>query len=436
MEIETLRTKLLAAVPDYMAEIAPGPLIRRYLEKNPAPPLPAGPKALLSLGKAAGAMTATLADTFDVAPAHTLSILPEGYPPPPPSYPLFWGSHPLPDRRSLEAFERLREFIHTLPDERLLVVALSGGSSSLVVQPLPPVGLEDKVSLSKRLIESGAPIETVNALRIHLSSFKGGGLARMIGSRPSLTYILSDIPGDGASLVGSSPMFSVLRDGPGMLSALELWLGDTIPEPVRRLLLSLPSLPPPPPASQALFGGVLASSKTLISAMQKIFLPIAPLSGLPLHILSEELCGEAREVGRVLASQIRWHAPTHPEGALWAASGETTVTLFQGSPGRGGRTQELALSLALSLSKTSALVLSLASDGSDGNSGLAGALLPSAPFCNPRLAHEGQEALSRHDSGEFLERHGWGIRTGPSGTNLNDLLMVVYPPSSPPRSPL
>jgi len=433
MEREDLRARLLAAIPDYMAEIAPGLLIRHHLEKNPAPPLPTGPKALLSLGKAAGAMTASFAEAFGIDPAASLSILPEGYPPPPPSFPLFSGSHPLPDRRSLEAFLRIRDFTENLPDGMPLVVALSGGSSSLVVHPVPPVDLEDKVLISKRLMESGAPIETINALRIHLSAFKGGGLARMIASRPSLTYILSDIPGDGAPLVGSSPMFSIPRDGPGMLSELEFWLKDGIPDPVRRLLLSLPPGPPPALPSHALFGGVLASSKTLIATMKRVFLPIPPLSELPLHILSEELCGEAREVGRVLASQIRWQTTTHLKGGLWAASGETTVTLSRTDPGKGGRTLELALSLALSLQKTSALILSLASDGVDGNSGLAGALLPSDIFHTKRLFHEGQEALSRHDSGGFLERHGLGIKTGPSGTNLNDLLMVVVLPSFTPR---
>lgn len=414
-----------------MADIAPGTLLRRHLKDHPLPDsfLPGG---ILSMGKAAGFLTEALAEFFSLSSAQTLSILPEGYPRPSLNFPLFEGAHPLPDRRSLEAFERIQRFINGIPPSSPVVIALSGGSSSLIASPVPPVTLEEKTLVSRQLIEAGAPIGTLNSLRIHLSQFKGGGLARMISPRPHVTFVLSDIPGPGVSLVGSAPMTPIHRNGPRLLEELQLFIPlEKIPSSVRNTLLGQSQDPflTAPPSDSPLW--VIGSSRSLIRSMKVHFAKIPEISDLPLHLLTDELCGESREAGRVLASLIAWQASSSPSdrtGGIWAASGETTVTLTGGPTGKGGRTLELALSLAISLFPLPALVLSLASDGFDGNSGLAGALVPTSFFSSPQRRIEGQLALRHHDSGHFLEENGFEIRTGPSGTNVNDLLLViVYP---------
>ena len=431
MEEDRLRRRILEKIPEFMADIAPGILLRSHLKDHPLPDsfLPGG---ILSMGKAAGFLTEALAEFFSLSSAQTLSILPEGYPRPPLNFPFFEGAHPLPDRRSLEAFERIRNFINGIPPSSPMVIALSGGSSSLIASPVPPVTLEEKTLVSRQLIEAGAPIETLNSLRLHLSQFKGGGLARIISPRPHVTFVLSDIPGTGVSLVGSAPMTPIHRNGPRLLEELRLFISlEKIPSSVRNTLLGQSQDPflADPPSDSPLW--VIGSSRSLIRSMKVHFATIPEISGLPLHLLTDELCGESREAGRVLASLIAWQASSSPSihtGGIWAASGETTVTLTGGPTGKGGRTLELALSLAISLFPLPALVLSLASDGFDGNSGLAGALVPTSFFSSPQRRIEGQLALRHHDSGHFLEENGFGIRTGPSGTNVNDLLLViVYP---------
>ena len=438
MEEDRLRRRIIEKIPEFMADIAPGILLRRHLKDHPLPEsfLPGG---ILSMGKAAGPLTEALAEIFPLSSAQTLSILPEGYPRPSLDFPFFEGAHPLPDRRSLEAFDRIQHFIHGIPPSSPVVIALSGGSSSLIASPIPPVTLEEKTLVSRQLMEAGAPIETLNSLRIHLSQFKGGGLARMLSPRPHVTFVLSDIPGAGVSLVGSAPMTPVHRDGPRLLEELGLFLPlEKIPSSVRNILLGRsqdPFLTDPLSDSPL---RVIGSSTSLIRSMNSHFMRIPEISALPLHILTDELCGESREAGRILASLIAWEArssPKDPTGGIWAASGETTVSLTGGPTGKGGRTLELGLSLAISLFPLPALVLSLASDGFDGNSGLAGTLVPTSFFSSPQRRIEGQLALRHHDSGRFLEENGLEIRTGPSGTNVNDLLMVVVSPRFSQRTP-
>ena len=433
MEESFLRQQLLEAIPAFMARVAPGALLRTHLAEDPLPSS-FRPGSLLSLGKAAGAMAETLADLLSISPRNTLSILPEGYPRPPASFPVQEGAHPLPDPRSLEAFHKIQAFIATIPKDDSVVVALSGGSSSLVAAPIPPVTLEDKIRVTRSLMEAGAPIATINALRLHLSKFKGGGLDQMLSPHPHLTFVLSDIPGPGAPLVGSSPMVAIPRNGPQILEEINLFLSpEIIPPTVRQLLEALPPQNLSPKTFPESPLRVVGSSASLIEALTDTLMKISEISPLPLHSLTTELRGEAREAGRVLASIISWgsqRAEARHQGSVWAASGETTVTLTGTPSGKGGRTLELALALALSLTPVPALVLSLASDGFDGNSGAAGALIPTSFFSSSRRCIEGELALRSHDSGGFLGRHGLTMKTGPSGTNVNDLLMVIVFPAS------
>ncbi|MCL4484725.1 MAG: DUF4147 domain-containing protein [Nitrospirae bacterium] len=426
---ESIVRNLRTSLPSFFTRISPVSLVEDHFRRFPPPSDLPPPEALISLGKAAGGLTISLSRHFGIPPEKTLSVLPTGYPSPPSDFPCLYGPHPLPDRQSLLTLEGIQDFVHRLSSRTSVLVAISGGSSSLVADPVPPVTIEEKALVTRKLMNAGAPIEIINTLRIHLSRIKGGGLASLISPRPSLAYTLSDIPGISSGLVGSSLMAPVRRDGPRMLAILEEWLKSEIPDSIRSVLNegSLPDFSAGL-SVQNRDGGILASSDTLLSLGQEIFIDGTPQASLPRRILTGELKGEAREAGRVLASLILWQTRMTRRGSVWLCSGETTVQLGEkAGPGRGGRSLELGLSLASALSGIESVVLSLATDGWDGNSSLAGMIAISRPLSDPFLLQEAHLALSSHDTASFLERHGLEVRTGRTGTNLNDLLVVVVP---------
>jgi hydroxypyruvate reductase len=416
-------------IPDFYRRISPESLLQDYLRKNPPPEGYRYPNAILSLGKAAGGLTAGLSAHFQIPPERTLSVLPHGYPPPPSPFPCVFGSHPVPDSTSFETLIRTKRFLGSLPDKGILLVALSGGSSSILADPVPNVTIGEKALMTQRLIESGAPIEVINALRIHLSTIKGGGLSALIAPRKCLYYIFSDIPGSDPTLVGSAPLITVRRNGQEALGSLEFWLKENIPDSVSSALKSPVAFQPDIPLGYAPhFGGTIASSETLLSLSRKSFLTPEISGKIRIHILTDRLKGEARDAGSVISSLILWQSRTNPGWSAWIASGETTVRLPSGLHGQGGRSLELGLSLALELRKRKAIVLSLATDGWDGNSGLAGALIGAGSMASPQVFREAMDALASHDTGPFLRHHSMGIETGPSGSNLNDLVLILLPP--------
>lgn len=416
-------------IPDFYRRISPESLLLAYLRKNPPPEGYRCPDAILSLGKAAGGLTAGLSTYFKIPPEQTLSILPVGYPPPQSSFPCVFGSHPVPDSTSFETLIRAKLFLGNLPDNGVLLVALSGGSSSILSDPIPNVTIGEKALLTRRLIESGAPIEVINTLRIHLSTIKGGGLSALIAPRKCLYYVFSDIPGSDPTLVGSAPMTKMGRNGQEALASLEFWLKDSIPDSVSSALKSPVAYQPELPLGYAPhFGGTIASSETLLSLSRKSFLTPEISGKIRVHFLTDRLKGEARDAGAVISSLILWQSRTTPGWSAWIASGETTVRLPSSLHGKGGRSLELGLSLALELRKRKAIVLSLATDGWDGNSGLAGALIGAGALTSPQVYRGAMNALASHDTGPFLRHHSMGIETGPSGSNLNDLVLVLLPP--------
>ncbi len=425
--VEDIAEFLRIKIPSFLSRVSPEPLVEEFFRFHAVPQSIPLPEALISLGKAAGGLTISFANTFNIPPDKTLTVLPDGYPSPSPDFPALFGPHPFPSQQSLRTLGGIRNFIESLPGRMAVAVAISGGSSSLVADPVFPVSVEEKALMTQRLMEAGAPIEVINNLRIHLSRIKGGGLASLLFPRPSITYLFSDIPGEAAALVGSSLMFPTQRNGPLMLQILERWLDRIIPQSIRQALSETPLLDFSDRISpQSLFGGIIASSETLLPVAMKVFIEGSDWENLPRHLLTGELRGEAREAGKVLASQILWNARRTGEGSVWLCSGETTVRM-EGKkiPGRGGRSLELGLSLAMALSPINAAVLSLATDGWDGNSSLAGMVATTRPLADPILAQEASQALDSHDTAPFLERRGMAVKTGKTGSNLNDLLVVV-----------
>jgi len=307
---------------------------------------------------------------------NALVVLPKGFPAPAKraGVRVLYAAHPTPDSSSVRAARAaLRYFSHFGRGDVLLCL-LSGGSSSLLCLPRPGLTLERKVRAVERLVRSGAPIAEVNRLRTSLSAIKGGKLGRSTAAR-LVTLVVSDVPGDHPSLVGSGP---TIRRRAGDLTR------------------------------------VVASNRSGLAGAERE----ARRRGFSPRVRRSRLQGEAREVGRHLGRAVERLAPR--EALL--AGGETTVKLPRALPGRGGRNLEVALAAALSMERNPGGALFAAgSDGRDGSSRAAGAIAGEGTLRRAReLGLDPRRALSRHDTEPFFEKVGGLVVTGPTGTNVAD----------------
>jgi glycerate 2-kinase len=407
-------------IPEFLAALSPERLLAdTRIDLSSAGD---GPLYLLSTGKASASLTRALSGRFGIPAGQTLTILPEGYPPP--DSPHVFGSHPLPTGKSRRAASRALSFVEGIPVDGFLICAISGGTSSLMSLPAPSISHKDKARVLKALMERGAPIEVLNAVRTHLSSIKGGGLLKSFRGRAAATVLLSDTPCLPPEVVGSGPSIPVPRNGPKTLEILEEWLpGKDIPHTVKAALSGMNVAAGSWPFRQ-MPPFVLGDSSTVVMKARDFFVP----EGTVFEVLTPCLKGEAREAGTVLASLLLPRIARENGPMCFLASGETTVSIGK-KRGIGGRTFELGLSLGASLGRVRAVVGCLATDGMDGNSGMAGVLFASDRLTRGALLGKLRTALASHDAGGFAERHGFAVRTGPTETNLNDLLWVYVPPS-------
>jgi glycerate 2-kinase len=345
------------------------------------------------------------------------------------------GGHPLPDRQSLAAGERVLRWLGELPPGAPLLAMVSGGSSACVEAPAGGLTLEELVATQRALLGSGLPIHAFNAVRKHLSAFKGGGALR--ASRgPVLALLLSDVPGDDPGTIGSGPFAADPTTYAEALAAVE---SLPVPERVRQRLAAgargeLPETVKPGDPELARIESVLVGSvATAVEAAA------GEARRGSFAVATGELAGEAAEAGRRLVERGR-ALVSGSGGSAGSASarlalilgGETTVTLGP-APGRGGRNQELALAAARELAGGSGeLVLTLATDGEDGPTRYAGAIVDGATWAAiQRAGVDPAAALAGHDSQRALATlPGALLETGRTGTNVGDL--AVYLRLAPP----
>ena len=341
------------------------------------------------------------------------------------------GTHPIPSEMNLRSTERLLSISGGLSKGDLVITLISGGGSALFAYPAPGITLEDKGETTKLLLAAGATIRETNCVRKHISAVKGGQLARHIHPARVLGLILSDVVGDDLSSIASGPTSpdpSTYGDAWAILGRYRLI--DRVPESVsRRIRMGLEGrIPDTPKPGDAIFEGVrnviVANNMRALSAMAKR----AESLGLRAMIATSYLEGEAREVGRVvgsIAKQIRYMGqPLGPPCAI-LFGGEPTVTLR--GRGRGGRNQELALSTAISIAGLrNTWFASIGSDGIDGATDAAGAIVSGETF-EEALGRglDPMEFLEENNSHEILKELGCLIYTGPTGTNVNDLAILL-----------
>ncbi len=381
-------------------------------------------------GKASGAMAAALERQFGARLEGGLVAVNEGRAGQTKRVRLLEARHPVPDHRSENAARRMVRLLESLTDRDLVLMALSGGASSLLAAPAAGLTLKEKQLTTRLLLRSGAPIQDVNTVRKHISAIKGGRLA---GATPAtvIALVLSDVPGDDPAIVGSGPMApdpSTFADAKRVLDTFDV--RHRIPPAVRRhvdrgIRGRIPETPKPGEARfSRIQHHVIGNNRAAIERMAQQ----ARTLGLRPLILTTTLCGEAREIGRLfghLAREMRVSGnPVRPPACL-LAGGELTVAVK--GKGMGGRAQEFALAAAPSLEGLSRVfVAGFGTDGTDGPTPAAGAIADGRTVS--RAGQKGMNldaALVENDSYRFFHRTGGHVVTGPTGTNVNDVYMIL-----------
>ena len=395
------------------------------------PPQPAGRLVIFAIGKAAASMAAAAEAHYarhaPEAAISGLAITRYGHRRPTRHVEIVEASHPVPDAAGLAASERMLAMARTLGPDDLALVLLSGGGSALATLPVEGVSLEDKQALTRALLASGAPIANINCVRKHLSRIKGGRLAEAIAPAPIVTLAISDVAGDDPSVIASGPTVpdpTTREDALNILDRFEIEL----PPHIRVALISAPESPKPGASAfrNARYEIVASGAVALRAAAER-----AEMQGCAVTNLGDRIEGEARDIAAAHA-RLALDARARGERRVILSGGETTITIEDPScAGRGGRNQEYALALGLTLQGASGIsALAADTDGIDGGWGAsddpAGALLlPDTLARAGALSLDPREALRTHDSGGLFERLGDLLRTGPSFTNVNDFRVIL-----------
>ncbi|WP_018291195.1 glycerate kinase [Verrucomicrobium sp. 3C] len=386
---------------------------------------------LLAVGKAAGGMAAALEEILDGWIAGGLVTMPAGATAPPLSLPVREAGHPLPDEASRACAEEAARLLRGARSGDLVLVALSGGASALWSLPANGLGLTDLRETTRLLLESGAAIEEINAVRKHLELLKGGGVPLLAPSARFLGLVLSDVVGDRLEAVASGPTMpdpSRFADAWRILERRRIL--DQIPSAVRARLEDGLSgkLPETPKAGHPVFARVenlcVGSAQEAVAAIMRS----AQAQGFAAACLTSTLQGEASQVGLVLGNILReeaLHGRPLPRPCALLAAGETTVSIA--GKGRGGRNLELGLSAASRLAGLRGVLLAtVASDGIDGNSGAAGVVVDGESWKSAEASGLDPDGLlARNDSLAFFQVVGGLLRTGPTGTNVNDFSLLL-----------
>ena len=404
----------------------------------PRPPDPAkGRTLVVGAGKAAGAMAQAIEALwpFD-APLSGLVVTRYGHTPPRPAglrerIEVLEASHPVPDAAGLRAAERILALTQGLTADDLVLCLISGGGSALLTLPADGLSLEEKQAINRQLLASGANIAEMNCVRKHLSRIKGGRLAGACAPARVVTLTISDVPGDDPSIIASGPTVADVSTCADALAVLKRY-AITAP-PTAQQALESGAWETPKPGSRVFEGHAVHMIATPQQSLEAAA-DAARAMGLNAYILSDEIEGESREVGKVHAALAR--AVAKGQGAFQKpcvilSGGETTVTLkplAEGAvKGRGGRAGEFCLGLVQALQGQSGVwALAADTDGIDGIEDNAGALVaPDSLQRAQTLGLKVDDYLQRNDAYTFFHALGDLVVTGPTHTNVNDFRAIL-----------
>jgi glycerate 2-kinase len=407
---------------------------------NTAQFLPRPPKGrtiVLGAGKAAGAMAHAVEALWPQdAPLSGLVVTRYHHTPPRPQglaqrIEIVEAAHPVPDAAGLQAAQRILAMAHGHTADDLVLCLISGGGSALLTLPAEGLTLEDKQRINKQLLESGANIGEMNCVRKHLSRIKGGRLAAACAPAQVVTLTISDVPGDDPSVIASGPTVPDATSCADAVAILQRY-GIEVPGAVMSLL-EQGALETPKPGDVAFAGNavhLIATPQQSLEAAAEA----AHAAGVEAHILSDEMEGESREVGKVhaaLARAVAQRGQPFTRPCVILSGGETTVTVRkqpEGTPrGRGGRAGEFCLGLAQALQGQQGVwALAADTDGIDGVEDNAGAFV--APDTLVRAVGQGMKVdsyLQRNDAYGYFSALGDLVVTGPTHTNVNDFRAIL-----------
>jgi glycerate 2-kinase len=407
----------------WQAALAAGdvtPLVRSHLDVGPRH----ARIVVLGCGKASGAMARAAEDVLGDRIADGFVVVKDGYTAPLRRIRLAEAGHPVPDARGLAASAHLLELAARARADDLVLFLVSGGGSALTPAPAPPVTLEEKQQVTRLLLAAGATIAELNAVRKHLSRFKGGLLARAAWPATVVTLALSDVIGDPLDVIASGPTAPDPTTFATALDVLERRGAKTRAAASVRERLEAGArgeVEETPKPGDRIFDRVtnlVVGNNALITDAA---VATAQRLGYQTRFLSRAIQGETREVARELVAKARrLEAP-----ACLVAGGETTVTVT--GPGTGGRCQEFALAAALALGPgEDVTVLAAGTDGTDGPTDAAGAIVDGGSVERGRTAGvDPVRALADNDAYRFLRASGDLLVSGPTNTNLLDLYVLL-----------
>jgi glycerate 2-kinase len=407
-QVHKARSDLLSIYQAGVAAVDGRRAVREWLQVNPMAP---DTVSLIAVGKAAAGMTRGALDVLGERVVDGLVVTKYGHvdgewigatP-----LQVIESAHPVPDEKSLAAGQMLLDFLQQLPAGRPLLFLISGGASSLVEVLRPGLGLEDLERVNAWLLSNGWSIDRMNLVRKSLSRIKGGGLLGFIGQCPVTALLLSDVPNDDPAVIGSGLLVADSSlaqkveelDLPGWLREM-VAAGDPVEKAADAAELDV---------------NVIANLRMAREAAARE----AEALGYEARVSHAFLSGDAENVGRRLALELQ---DAWPGVYVWG--GEPSVCLPP-QPGRGGRNQHLALAAANVIAgRDDIIFLSAGTDGTDGPGEDAGALVDGGTLGRgERDGFKAEACLRSADSGSLLEASGDLINTGPTGTNVMDLII-------------
>ncbi len=382
-------------------------------------------------GKASGSMAETLEQNLGKYITNGIVNIPCGSKHKTGIIKLHEASHPIPDKSGVEGTRRMLQIAEQAKKEDLVICLISGGGSSLMPLPRDGITIKDKREIKDALLKCGATINEINTVRKHISDFKGGWLAKKAYPATVLNLILSDVVGDPLDFIASGPTVpdsTTFSEAIKVLKKYGLW--DKAPATIKKVLSDGEKglIPETPKATDKAFkkvyNVVIGNNRfASLAALEQL-----RSAGLNTLLLTSTMEGEARHVGVMLASiarevSISGNPVSKPAGII--AGGETTVTVT--GKGLGGRNQEIALAAALKMGGMDGVVVaSLSTDGVDGPTDAAGAIVDGKTMARAaEMDLNPEEFLAENDSYNFFSKLGDLIFTGPTGTNVNDVSVIV-----------
>ncbi len=340
------------------------------------------------------------------------------------------ATHPIPSTKGIKGVQKMLELVGSPSTDDLVICLISGGGSSLMPMPIEGIEISEYQEITNLLLKSGANINEINTIRKHLSAIQGGRLAQKLYPARVLSLIISDVVGDNLDIVASGP---TIPDSTTYLDAKQILVRHGLWSKVPKVSASIESgvsdksLETPKPGSKifkrvsnVLIGNNRESCEAATRHLKSV--------GYRAMILSTRVQGEAREVAKIFSgilSDIRNQGLPLRTPAALVAGGETTVTVS--GHGRGGRNQELSLSVALGISGLQDVAFaSIGTDGVDGPTDAAGAIVDGQTIGRAsKIGMNANSLLENHDSYTYFKRLGDLLITGPTGTNVNDVMVLV-----------